>query len=130
VCGLLRKHWSYHAGFAAAGVGMVIGLVLFLLMQKRIVADVHAAGNDLSIAKKEVRKVEDGNAYRDAKVTEPDEMRPGHGGFSGFISTVFPWMLLAIAIAAPVLYVVSIVRGKADWLDAVMPIAFAGVAGW
>ncbi|MFQ5425165.1 MAG: peptide MFS transporter [Phycisphaerae bacterium] len=33
VCGWLRTHtrWEYHAGFAAAGVGMLIGLVTYLV---------------------------------------------------------------------------------------------------
>jgi POT family proton-dependent oligopeptide transporter len=131
VCGLLRKHVSYHAGFAAAGVGMVLGLGVFLLMQKRILADVKAAGNDLSIAKKEETK--EGDQYRDTKkvdAEEADEKRAGHGGFSGFISRIFPWLLFVVAAAVPALYIVSIVRGQAKWLDAVMPIAFAGIAAW
>ena len=31
ICGWLRVHYSYHHGFGAAGVGMVIGLVVYLL---------------------------------------------------------------------------------------------------
>jgi len=37
-CGWLRQHtkWGYHAGFAAAGVGMVLGLIVYLLGQRWI----------------------------------------------------------------------------------------------
>ncbi|GAC1362889.1 MAG: hypothetical protein NVSMB47_14840 [Polyangiales bacterium] len=131
VCGMLRKHVSFHAGFAAAGVGMVIGLCTFLFGQKRILADVHAAGNDLAIGK-EKEKIVAGAGYRDTKaeLDDADEKTPGETGFAGFVSRVFPWMMFAIAILVPVLYFVQIAQGKARWLDAVMPIAFAAIAGW
>src|SRR5262245_17072480 len=51
VCGWLRKNFGFHYGFAAAGVGMVIGLSIFLFGQKRVNAAVHAAGNDLRSAR-------------------------------------------------------------------------------
>jgi len=36
VCGALRQHtrWGFHAGFTAAGIGMVLGLVIYLLFIK------------------------------------------------------------------------------------------------
>jgi len=39
VCGWLRQNteWGYHAGFAAAGVGMVLGLLVYLAGQRWIV---------------------------------------------------------------------------------------------
>ncbi|MEO7092607.1 MAG: peptide MFS transporter [Polyangiales bacterium] len=124
VCGMLRKHWSYHAGFAAAGVGMVIGLCTFLFGQKRILADVAAAGNDLAI-KKDVPLKKD----EVAKI-EPDEQKPGLTGFAGMIAAVFPYFLFLVSIGVPALYIFNITQGKATWLDAVMPIAFAGIAAW
>src|SRR5258708_15592530 len=45
VCGWLRQRFGLHYGFAAAGVGMVIGLVIFLLGQKQLQADVEPAGH-------------------------------------------------------------------------------------
>ena len=125
VCGMLRKKWSYHAGFAAAGVGMVIGLCTFLFGQKRILADVKAAGHDLAIKKPET-KAELVAHHR----IEPDEEKPGEGGFAGFISKAFPIFLFIVGVAVPALYVVNIVRGQAAWIDAVMPIAFSAIALW
>lgn len=123
ICGeWLRKHHGFHYGFAAAGVGMAFGLTIFLLGQKRVLADVKAAGNDLSIAKKDDAK--------GAAVEEADEKRPGHAGFAGMLARAFPFFMFAVAVAVPALYVVSIVRGKAAPTDAIMPIAFAGIAGW
>jgi POT family proton-dependent oligopeptide transporter len=125
VCGMLRKKWSYHAGFAAAGVGMVIGLCTFLFGQKRILADVKEAGNDLS-----VKKAQTPEEKRVHHPIEPDEQKPGEGGFAGFISKGFPYFLFVVGIGVPVLYIVNITQGRAGWLDAVMPIAFSGIALW
>ena len=130
VCGeWLRKHYGFHYGFAAAGVGMAIGLTTFLLGQKRIMADVKAAGNDLSIAK--TKTTEDAQHHTHKVVErEADESVPGATGISGAIARAFPFFMFAIAIFVPLLYVVQIVRGQARPLDAVMPIAFSGIAGW
>ena len=46
LCGWLADSVSYHWGFGAAGVGMCIGLLIFLVGQKRVLLDVAAAGND------------------------------------------------------------------------------------
>ena len=46
-----RMHYGFHYGFAAAGVGMVIGLMTFLFGQKRVLADVEAAGNTMGLAR-------------------------------------------------------------------------------
>jgi POT family proton-dependent oligopeptide transporter len=125
ICGeWLRKHHGFHYGFAAAGVGMALGLVIFLVGQKRILADVKEAGNDLRIERKDDAKT------KGAAHDEADEKRAGHGGFSGALSRAFPWLMFAVAIGVPALYVVSIVRGTAAWTDAIMPVAFACIAGW
>src|SRR5450432_2630865 len=52
-CGWLRQRFGFHYGFGAAGVGMVIGLVTFLLGQKRVRVDVEAAGNSMGIARRD-----------------------------------------------------------------------------
>jgi POT family proton-dependent oligopeptide transporter len=36
VCGLLMKYYGWHYGFGAAGVGMLIGLIVFTIGQKEI----------------------------------------------------------------------------------------------
>jgi len=51
VCGWLRERFGFHYGFGAAGVGMVIGLLIFLAGQGKVVDAVKAAGNDLRTAK-------------------------------------------------------------------------------
>jgi POT family proton-dependent oligopeptide transporter len=39
VCGTLGELWGWHYGFAAAGVGMLLGLVIYLLGQKHLPKD-------------------------------------------------------------------------------------------
>src|SRR5688572_12799350 len=50
VCGTLRQVKGPHWGFAAAGVGMILGIIVFLAGQRRVLADVEAAGNQLKSA--------------------------------------------------------------------------------
>src|SRR5205085_5582703 len=51
VCGWLRQNMGpvpgmgFHYGFAAAGVGMVFGLIIFLFGQKHVLRAVAEAGN-------------------------------------------------------------------------------------
>ena len=37
ICGWLRVHYGYHYGFGAAGVGMLLGLLVYVLWQRRLV---------------------------------------------------------------------------------------------
>lgn len=37
LCDWLRVHYGYHYGFAAAGVGMVLGLIVYVIGQRRLV---------------------------------------------------------------------------------------------
>lgn len=37
ICGWLRIHYGYHYGFAAAGVGMVLGLIVYILGMQSVV---------------------------------------------------------------------------------------------
>jgi POT family proton-dependent oligopeptide transporter len=52
LCGWLRLHYSYHHGFAAAGVGMVIGLIVYIagmrsvVRREKTIADEEAAARD------------------------------------------------------------------------------------
>jgi len=121
VCGFLRKKVHFHAGFAAAGVGMMIGLVVFLVGQKQVLADVKAAGNDLTIKTK---------AEQAAAAVGDDEHQPGADGFSGVLSKIWPLLLLAIAIAAPSYLLYQAFTGHAKLLAVMMPTLYAAVAGW
>ncbi|MBU0719098.1 MAG: peptide MFS transporter [Planctomycetes bacterium] len=37
LCDWLRVHYGYHYGFAAAGVGMILGLIVYVIGQRRLV---------------------------------------------------------------------------------------------
>jgi POT family proton-dependent oligopeptide transporter len=125
VCGqFLRKYYGFHAGFAAAGVGMVIGLVTYLLGQKQIVRDVEAAGNHEGFGagdKKEEAKVE---------AHEPSEDQPSAPGFAGMLSKILPWALIALVVIVPALYLVQFVQHKVGVTDLIMPVAFSAVGAW
>jgi len=121
VCGWLRQSFGFHYGFAAAGVGMVIGLVIFLLGQKRIRADVEAAGNSMGIARREESREES------AQVGE-DEGLAGHGGVAGFIAMIVPYVLMTAGVVVPVREIIELSSGRAGARDVLMPIAFALVA--
>jgi proton-dependent oligopeptide transporter, POT family len=128
VCGWLRKNFGFHYGFAAAGVGMVLGLLVFLAGQNRIATAVHAAGNDMG-------KARDAGSAKDAASQasdrdQQDEATPGAKGFAGIISGGLPYLLLAVAVLVPVYYMYNYVTGQVRWSDLIMPIAFAGIAGW
>jgi len=126
VCGFLRKKVHFHAGFAAAGVGMVVGLVVFLVGQKQILADVHAAGNDVSVKKSPPK----------ASASDPpaelvgDEKLPGADGFAGLMSRIWPILLFAIAIAAPAVMLKGYFSGQSKLLGVLMPTLYALIAGW
>jgi POT family proton-dependent oligopeptide transporter len=54
VCGTLRQVKGPHWGFAAAGVGMLFGLGVFMTGQNRVLADIDAAGNALTAQEKDM----------------------------------------------------------------------------
>jgi POT family proton-dependent oligopeptide transporter len=139
VCGWLRAHLGFHYGFAAAGVGMVIGLVIFLAGQGKVVEAVKAAGNDLRTAHqmeiddKAKRKADPAHAAEldDANARdERDAQQPGAVGFAGIISRGLPVVMIAAAVLIPAKYLLDFFGGKAHWSSLIMPIAFAGIAGW
>src|SRR5262249_11571752 len=93
----------------------------------RIAAAVHAAGNDMGKAKDAgANDATSQAADRDRQ----DEATPGEKGFAGIISGGLPYLLLVVAVLVPVYYVSRYVGGQARWSDLIMPIAFAGIAGW
>lgn len=55
ICPSLRAWRGFDWGFGAAGVGMVIGLIVFLVGQRRVVGDIEAAGNSAKIVDKATR---------------------------------------------------------------------------
>jgi POT family proton-dependent oligopeptide transporter len=123
VCGYLRTEYGFRYGFGAAGVGMVIGLVIFLTTQRQVLRDVEAAGNDLRVAGKKVEKTSN-------EAREPSEGRPSAGGTSGVVSRVFPFLMLVAAVVVPARYLWEAARGETPWTDVIMPIAFAAISGW
>jgi POT family proton-dependent oligopeptide transporter len=126
VCGWLRQRFGFHYGFAAAGVGMVIGLVFFLLGQKQVRSDVEAAGNSMGIAPRDEAN------EKSAKEKEHDaqEEAAGHAGFAGIIATVVPFLLMLLGVVVPILEAVAVVTGRAGLRDILMPTAFSLVAIW
>ena len=125
VCGTLRKAFGFHYGFAAAGVGMVIGLVTFLAGQKQIRADVEAAGNTMDLA---VKRSPAPGGGRAAVVRDPAESLPGQPGFAGFLARATPLVMIAGGAVVPILNVVAVARGQSSLLDVLMPTALAVIA--
>ena len=65
VCGYARRAaYGWHYGFAAAGVGMVIGLVIFLVGQKYVLKAVEEAGHSLKTGKEKVAEEHAANRTR------------------------------------------------------------------
>lgn len=54
VCGTLGQIYGWHYGFAAAGVGMVLGLVLYLLGQGYLAEDQLTRAKEAHLKKKEI----------------------------------------------------------------------------
>jgi POT family proton-dependent oligopeptide transporter len=126
ICGGLRGHFkNFHYGFAAAGFGMLLGLVIFTLGQKRILADVAAAGNSVAVVKDEPKKDEKAPAAEDQ-----DESAPGETGFAGLLAKAWPVGLLALAVLVPLHAIWGSIQGTLSVKDAVMHTALAAIAGW
>ncbi len=122
---------SFHWGFALAGIGMVIGLVNFLIGHKTVAKAVHAAGNDFRTVREIRREEASKNAAERAEAEatmEGDEDVPRVAGVASLLSTAYPYLLLGSAVALPAYYVSLVVRHAAEPLDLVMPTAFALVA--
>lgn len=74
VCGWLRINKGYHYGFAAAGVGMVVGLILYIIGMKRVVA------RERLIATEEAQEVRATPASPDAAAAAVSPADPGPTG--------------------------------------------------
>jgi proton-dependent oligopeptide transporter, POT family len=122
LCGYLRIHFGFRYGFAAAAVGMLIALAVFLSTQGQILRDVEAAGNDLRVAARE--KETPGDAH------DPDEHQPSAGGVAGALARGFLVLMVVAAVALPADYVWRAYRGEVGWMDVIMPVAFGAISGW
>ncbi len=122
LCGYLRIHFGFRYGFAAAAVGMLIALVIFLSTQGQILRDVEAAGNDLKVAARSK------DASGDS--TDPDEHQPSAGGVAGAVARGFLVLMGFAAIALPAEYLWRAYHGQVAWTDVIMPVAFGAISGW
>jgi POT family proton-dependent oligopeptide transporter len=128
VCGGLRNHFGnvgFKYGFAAAGIGMIVGLTVFLVGQRRVLKDVEAAGNDLKIGKPAST---DASGKKDT-LGSAEATELGAGGISGAVAKVFPLLMIGVAVGVPIYYLILVFQGKAPLQDAIMPIAFALISG-
>ncbi len=123
VCGNLRENFGYHWGFSAAGVGMVLGLLWFLLRQTQIRSDVEAAGNSMDLDRRGERSVE-------TQEGKSDEEEPGASGIPGLITRVFPILFSSLGAALPGYYVYLYFCGMAQGVDVIMPLAYGAVFIW
>ena len=139
VCGWLQAEFGFHYGFAAAGVGMVLGLIVFLVGQRKVVEAVKAAGNDLRTAREMERddaakkKADPAHAdeVNDATTRDEQDARtPGTAGLAGSISRGLPWVMIGAAVLLPAKYLIDVLGGHAHFTDLIMPTAFGAVAGW
>jgi len=132
VCGWLRQNMGpvpgmgFHYGFAAAGVGMVFGLLIFLFGQKHVMNAVAEAGNLGDVTP---RKSVD-SAGPSAPVEEPDEKVPGTSGVGGIIAKGFPYLLFALAVVVPARFLYMAFTGQAEWTNVIMPVAFGAIGAW
>jgi len=122
LCGYLRVHYGFRYGFAAAAIGMVIGLAVFLTSQGQVLRDVEAAGNDLRVATRKARDA--------SRALEPGEDDPPAGGSARLVAKAFPVAMLVAAVALPADYIWQAARGEAAWTDVIMPVAFGAISGW
>jgi proton-dependent oligopeptide transporter, POT family len=120
VTGLLADRVGWHAGFGAAGIGMVFGVVIYLWGQRRVTADVVAAGHNLA----PISALAVSSPSSRAEEAEDDEAQPGAKGFAGALSRTVPWLLLLAGIALPIRYILLVTSRQAEPLSLVMPLAF------
>ncbi|HEY3594864.1 MAG TPA: hypothetical protein VGL13_13365, partial [Polyangiaceae bacterium] len=111
----------------AAGVGMVIGLVTFLVFQKQVRSDVEAAGNTMGLA---IQQQKPGATRDNASgvVRDASEALPGEKGFAGFLAKATPVVMIVGGVAIPLRYAVSLARGETSLLDVAMPSALGVIA--
>ncbi len=131
VCPLLQETLGFHWGFGAAGVGMVTGLIIFAIGQKRVVADVEAVGNTTGTAKKPPAepKEKEGAPYREParEAVVGDEEKPGASGVAGMVGKIYPWVMIAAGPTIVTVYVRKVLAGEAKPILLIMPIAFGAI---
>jgi len=121
VCGTLRKSYGPHHGFAAAGIGMVIGLTVFLVGQKRVLADVAAAGNEGALLPSRARARA---ASSEGGALDPDESAPAVTGFPATIRKVWPAFIVMVGVGIAGYYALLVARGQKDPTSLIMPVGF------
>jgi POT family proton-dependent oligopeptide transporter len=129
-CGYLHEHYGFRSGFAAAGIGMLIGLTTFLLGRKQIQRDVEAAGNSMEVAAKaDVKNKNQDEATSTESARDADESKPAETGIAGLVATIMPIFMLIIAVGVPAKYIYSIATGATTFTNSFMPIAFSIISG-
>ncbi len=135
-CGWLREHYGFDYGFGAAGVGMVFGLMIFLVGQGTVLKSIFKVGNDLKTQReinREKKQLEEqakagGKPYRTAieeqEAAPDDDHKPGETGLSGVFARAFPFVLGGLGILMPAYYIVSFIRGGTPVTGVIMPLAF------
>jgi POT family proton-dependent oligopeptide transporter len=134
VCPLLQEKVGFHYGFGAAGIGMLVGLLVFAFGQKRVVADVEAVGNTTGTARdkkaKEAEPKEGETGYRESAKEEPeqgDAEKPGATGIAALVGKVYPFVMLGAGPTIVTVYVLKVLRGEAKPIVLIMPIAFGAI---
>ena len=128
VCGFLRQKYGPHHGFAAAGIGMMIGLTVFLVGQKRVLRDVAAAGNELGgVSKVSPTPASDAREASEASEAADDETKPAATGGPAIIRTIWPALVVFVGVAIAGYYGVLVARGAKDATALIMPIGFLAV---
>ena len=124
VCGGLRRHYGFSWGFCAAGVGMILGFLMFTFGLPRIAKDVTAAGNTmgLSTTEREPTKAEDAETS--------DDDKPGAKGGPHLVAFLLPILMIAVAVLLPGYLTVQVIRGKAKLISLFMPFAFSAISAW
>jgi POT family proton-dependent oligopeptide transporter len=120
-CGYLREHYGFHHAFTLAGVGMMIGLVLFLVTQKSVIKAVEDAGNSLKAGKAKVAE---------EHAPDPNEAKPWATGFAGAVRTFFPPFLIVLGVLIAGYYAYGVSKGEEKPTSLIMPIAFVCVFVW
>ncbi|MFO0667101.1 MAG: peptide MFS transporter [Polyangiaceae bacterium] len=129
VCPSLKDGMGFHWGFGAAGVGMVIGLVVFTFGQKRVVSDIAVAEKKDADAKKESPEAE-GAGYRDnakSEVVTEDAQKPKAGGLASVFGAIYPFFMYLSAASIVGIYAFKVATHQAKPILLIMPIAFGAV---
>jgi proton-dependent oligopeptide transporter, POT family len=123
VCGTLRETKGPHWAFGAAGVGMLLGLGVFMVGQNRVLADIEAAGNELKAAEKK-------KAEASKNELDPDEQKPPAEGIAKMVRTIAMPLIIGLALVIAVYYGIEVSKGHEKPTSLIMPIGFLGVFVW